>query len=74
MQKNVDDAAAQLRMKGIDVIGVVCHVNNADQRKNLIKTTMEVSFSILHCCWSLCFVSFPGWIRKSFVVTTKVHL
>ncbi|OAE25442.1 hypothetical protein AXG93_2818s1200 [Marchantia polymorpha subsp. ruderalis] len=40
-QKNVDDAAAQLRMKGIDVIGVVCHVNNADQRKNLIKTTME---------------------------------
>ncbi|KAG6556468.1 hypothetical protein Mapa_002413 [Marchantia paleacea] len=40
-QKNVDDAVAQLRAKGIDVIGVACHVNNADQRKNLIKTTVD---------------------------------
>ncbi|KAK9091980.1 hypothetical protein Syun_026891 [Stephania yunnanensis] len=40
-QKNVDEAAEALRKKGIEVLGLVCHVLNAEQRKNLIEKTVE---------------------------------
>uniref|UniRef100_I1MR18 Ketoreductase (KR) domain-containing protein n=1 Tax=Glycine max TaxID=3847 RepID=I1MR18_SOYBN len=40
-QQNVDAAAEQLRAKGIQVLGVVCHVSSAQQRKNLIDKTVQ---------------------------------
>nr|ACU16320.1 unknown [Glycine max] len=40
-QKNVDEAAGKLRAKGIEVLAVVCHVSNAQQRKNLIDKTLQ---------------------------------
>ncbi|GAB2224705.1 hypothetical protein Droror1_Dr00005473 [Drosera rotundifolia] len=40
-QKNVDEAVEKLRRKGIEVLGVVCHVSNRQQRKNLIDETVE---------------------------------
>ncbi|CAI0410865.1 unnamed protein product [Linum tenue] len=41
-QQNVDEAVEKLRAQGIqNVIGVVCHVSNAQQRKNLIEKTVE---------------------------------
>ena len=45
LQQNVDEAAEKLRAKGIEVLAVVCHVSNAQQRKNLIDKTVQVSFS-----------------------------
>ncbi|KAK6133216.1 hypothetical protein DH2020_033052 [Rehmannia glutinosa] len=39
-QKNVDEAAEKLRVKGIEVLGLVCHVSNAQQRKDLIEKTV----------------------------------
>ena len=42
MQKNVDEAVEKLRDRGIEVLGVVCHVSNAQQRKNLIEKTVQV--------------------------------
>ncbi|RDX99347.1 hypothetical protein CR513_17603 [Mucuna pruriens] len=40
-QQNVDEAADKLRAKGIEVLAVVCHVSNAQQRKNLIDKTLQ---------------------------------
>nr|AFK42350.1 unknown [Lotus japonicus] len=40
-QQNVDEAAEKLRAKGIEVLAVVCHVSNAQQRKNLIGKTIQ---------------------------------
>lgn len=40
-QKNVDEAVVKLKARGIEVIGVVCHVSNGQQRKNLINQTIE---------------------------------
>jgi dehydrogenase/reductase SDR family protein 4 len=40
-QKNVDEAVESLRARGIEVLGVVCHVSNAQQRKNLIDKTLQ---------------------------------
>ncbi|XVE87708.1 hypothetical protein DITRI_Ditri19aG0009400 [Diplodiscus trichospermus] len=40
-QKNVDEAVEKLKAKGIQVLGIVCHVSNAQQRKNLITKTIE---------------------------------
>ncbi|CAI0442561.1 unnamed protein product [Linum tenue] len=41
-QQNVDEAVEKLRAQGVqNVIGVVCHVSNAQQRKNLIEKTVE---------------------------------
>ncbi|KAF9672139.1 hypothetical protein SADUNF_Sadunf11G0009600 [Salix dunnii] len=40
-QKNVDESVEKLKAKGIKVLGVVCHVSNAQQRKNLIDTTVQ---------------------------------
>ncbi|CAH9130784.1 unnamed protein product [Cuscuta epithymum] len=41
-QKNVDEAVEKLRSKGIEALGVVCHVSNALHRKNLIQKTIEM--------------------------------
>ena len=38
--------AEQLRAKGIQVLGVVCHVSSAQQRKNLIDKTVQVTFTL----------------------------
>ncbi|KAJ4982353.1 hypothetical protein NE237_033190 [Protea cynaroides] len=40
-QKNVDEAAEKLRARGIEVLGVVCHVSNAQHRKQLIDNTIQ---------------------------------
>lgn len=40
-QKNVDEAVEKLKSRGIEVLGVVCHVSNAQQRKNLIDKTVQ---------------------------------
>lgn len=40
-QKNVDEAVEQLKARGIKAIGVVCHVSNAQQRKNLIDRSIQ---------------------------------
>ncbi|CAL1386976.1 unnamed protein product [Linum trigynum] len=41
-QQNVDEAVEKLQAQGVqNVIGVVCHVSNAQQRKNLIEKTVE---------------------------------
>lgn len=42
IQKNVDEAVEKLKAQGIQVFGVVCHVANAEQRKNLIQKTVQV--------------------------------
>lgn len=42
IQKNVDEAVEKLKAKDIKVFGVVCHVSNAQQRKNLVETTVQV--------------------------------
>ncbi|XP_072967744.1 tropinone reductase-like 3 [Typha angustifolia] len=40
-QKNVDEAVEKLRSKGIEVMGVVCHVSNAQHRKDLVEKTIQ---------------------------------
>ncbi|XP_047341838.1 tropinone reductase-like 3 [Impatiens glandulifera] len=40
-QKNVDEAVENLKSKGIEAYGVVCHVSNPQQRKNLIQETIQ---------------------------------
>lgn len=40
-QKNVDEAVDKLRSKGIEVMGLVCHVSNAQHRKDLIEKTVQ---------------------------------
>ncbi|KAL1804176.1 hypothetical protein ACET3Z_032823 [Daucus carota] len=40
-QNNVDEAVEKLRAQGVEVLGLVCHVSNAQQRKNLIDTTVQ---------------------------------
>ncbi|GLT46703.1 hypothetical protein SLA2020_204440 [Shorea laevis] len=40
-QRNVDEAVEKLKANGIEVLGVVCHVSNAQQRKTLISKTIE---------------------------------
>ncbi|MED6195241.1 hypothetical protein PIB30_036029 [Stylosanthes scabra] len=41
-QQNVDEAAEKLRAKGIEVLALVCHVSNAQQRKDLIHKTVQM--------------------------------
>ncbi|KAJ7278608.1 hypothetical protein O6H91_Y381700 [Diphasiastrum complanatum] len=45
-QKNVDEALEKLQSSGIDALGLVCHVSDSAQRKNLIKSTVEKYGSI----------------------------
>ncbi|KAI3698182.1 hypothetical protein L6452_31294 [Arctium lappa] len=40
-QKNVDEAVKKLQAQGIEVLGLVCHVSNAQQRKNLVDQTVQ---------------------------------
>ncbi|PKA50640.1 Tropinone reductase-like 3 [Apostasia shenzhenica] len=40
-QNNVDAAVEKLRSKGLEVTGVVCHVSNPQQRKELIDKTVQ---------------------------------
>ncbi|XLS79234.1 hypothetical protein HN51_063459 [Arachis hypogaea] len=40
-QQNVDEAAEKLRAKGIEVLALVCHVSNDQQRKDLIQKTAQ---------------------------------
>ncbi|XVF75252.1 hypothetical protein PTKIN_Ptkin13bG0172700 [Pterospermum kingtungense] len=40
-QKNVDEAVEKLKAQGLHVLGVVCHVSDAQQRKSLINETIE---------------------------------
>ena len=42
IQNNVDEAVEKLKAQGIEVLGVVCHVSNEQQRKNLIDKTVQV--------------------------------
>ena len=42
IQNNVDEAVEKLKAQGIEVFGVVCHVSNAQQRKDLIDKTFQV--------------------------------
>ncbi|XLU27321.1 hypothetical protein S245_063387, partial [Arachis hypogaea] len=37
LQQNVEEAAKKLRAKGIEVLALVCHVSNDQQRKDLIQ-------------------------------------
>lgn len=48
LQKNVDEAVETLKKRGIEVFGLVCHVSNAQQRKNLIEATVQVKHSPLN--------------------------
>lgn len=48
LQKNVDEAVDKLRSKGIEVLGVVCHVSNAEHRKNLVEKTVQVTLWLLN--------------------------
>lgn len=41
MQTNVDEAVEKLKGRGIEALGLVCHVSNAQHRKDLIKKTIE---------------------------------
>ncbi|KAK9068914.1 hypothetical protein SSX86_013030 [Deinandra increscens subsp. villosa] len=40
-QRNVDNAVRKLQAEGIEVLGLVCHVSNAQQRMNLIDQTVQ---------------------------------
>ncbi|KAL8470139.1 hypothetical protein ACS0TY_032853 [Phlomoides rotata] len=40
-QKNVDEAVEKLKARGIEALGLVCHVSNAQQRKDLISNTIQ---------------------------------
>uniref|UniRef100_A0A166H013 Tropinone reductase-like 3 n=1 Tax=Daucus carota subsp. sativus TaxID=79200 RepID=A0A166H013_DAUCS len=40
-QKNVDEAVEKLKARGIEVLGMVCHVSDAQQRKNLVDKTVQ---------------------------------
>ncbi|KAM7501022.1 hypothetical protein LguiA_025436 [Lonicera macranthoides] len=40
-QKNVDEAVEKLKGRGIQVLGLVCHVSNPQQRKNLVDVTLQ---------------------------------
>ncbi|KAL0012207.1 hypothetical protein SO802_007315 [Lithocarpus litseifolius] len=41
IQNNVDEAVEKLKAQRIEVLGVVCHVSNEQQRKNLIDKTVQ---------------------------------
>lgn len=42
MQANVEEAVEKLKSKGIDAYGIVCHVSNAQHRRNLVEKTVQV--------------------------------
>lgn len=40
-KNNVEEAVEKLRAKGIDVLGVACHVSSREQRRDLIQKTVD---------------------------------
>jgi len=40
-KKNVEEAVEKLRAKGINVLGVACHVSSREQRRDLIQKTVD---------------------------------
>ncbi|KAK2992224.1 hypothetical protein RJ640_005711 [Escallonia rubra] len=40
-QKNVDEAVEKLKARGIEALGLVCHVSNAQHRKSLVEKTVQ---------------------------------
>ena len=38
----------KLKQQGIEVVGVVCHVSNAQQRKNLVQQTVQARMASAH--------------------------
>ncbi|RYR11193.1 hypothetical protein Ahy_B05g079666 [Arachis hypogaea] len=42
-QQNVDDATEKLRAKEIEVLALICHVSNDQQRKDLIQKIAQVT-------------------------------
>ncbi|ONK78963.1 uncharacterized protein A4U43_C01F1470 [Asparagus officinalis] len=40
-QKNVDEAVEKLKSKGVECLGIVCHVSNSQQRKDLVEKTVQ---------------------------------
>ncbi|CAN1231656.1 Tropinone reductase-like 3 [Linum grandiflorum] len=53
-QHNVDEAVKKLREEGIqEVLGVVCHVSNPQQRKTLIDKTVQTKESVLDKLWEI---------------------
>lgn len=40
-KKNIDEAVQELKKKGIDAIGIVCHVGKKEDRANLLKETFN---------------------------------
>ncbi|XLR14693.1 hypothetical protein S83_042631, partial [Arachis hypogaea] len=57
LQQNVDEAAEKLRAKGIEVLALVCHVSNDQQRKNLIQKTAQDAAPHLHKGSSMVIIS-----------------
>ncbi|XLR57920.1 hypothetical protein HN51_012281, partial [Arachis hypogaea] len=57
--QNVDEAAEKLRAKGIEVLALVCHVSNDQQRKDLIQKTTQ-------CATSQYSEKGKGWKRFEF--------
>ncbi|KAF3566806.1 hypothetical protein DY000_02014174 [Brassica cretica] len=46
-QANVEEAVEKLKAKGIDAYGIVCHVSNAQHRRNLVEKTVQgILFSV----------------------------
>ncbi|KAH7672247.1 dehydrogenase/reductase SDR family member 4 protein [Dioscorea alata] len=41
-KRNVDEAVEKLKKKGIEATGIVCHVSNPQQRKELIDKTIQI--------------------------------
>ncbi|XLR23407.1 hypothetical protein S83_051307, partial [Arachis hypogaea] len=45
--QNVGEAVEKLRAKGIEVLALVCHVSNDQQRKDLIQKTAQCASVLL---------------------------
>ncbi|XLR48779.1 hypothetical protein S83_033439, partial [Arachis hypogaea] len=46
-QQNIDEAAEKLRAKGIEVLALVCHVSNDQQKKDLIQKIAQCASVLL---------------------------
>nr|XP_025625682.1 uncharacterized protein LOC112717980 [Arachis hypogaea] len=53
-QQNIDEAAEKLRAKGIEVLALVCHVSNDQQKKDLIQKIAQCASVLVYtCCTNL---------------------
>ncbi|XLU76023.1 hypothetical protein S245_035076, partial [Arachis hypogaea] len=46
-KQNIDEAAEKLRAKGIEVLALVCHVSNDQQKKDLIQKIAQCASVLL---------------------------